>query len=68
MKKGRIQNIAALIYEGNMCNNLGVMAEKHQNGISIETNIKEVAEKISATKEEIKEFLKSCFSEFRNLT
>ena len=44
------------------------MAEKYQNGVSIETDIKEIAEKISATEEEIKEFLRSCFNEFKNLS
>jgi hypothetical protein len=67
-EKGRIQAIAKLIYESNMSNKLGIMAEKYQNGVSIETDIKEIAEKISATEEEIKEFLRSCFNEFKNLS
>lgn len=67
MKKARIQNISALIYENKMSNMLGIMADKSQRGLSIEKEIKEITEKISVTEGEIKEFLKKCFTEFKNL-
>jgi hypothetical protein len=66
MKKRRIQDIAALMYENNIP--LGNIVEKHSEGTSIETEIKEISEKISIPEEEIKEFLKRCFTDFKDLT